>query len=63
MTRDRCMNADKVEKILGEYGFQLISQKGSHRNSNSWVGLQRARAHNSMPYFAKIRLGFVKTNC
>ncbi len=31
MTRDRRMNADEVEKILEKYGFQFISQKGSHR--------------------------------
>jgi predicted RNA binding protein YcfA (HicA-like mRNA interferase family) len=25
------MGADEVEKILQSYGFELISQKGSHR--------------------------------
>ncbi|NJL39200.1 MAG: addiction module toxin, HicA family [Leptolyngbyaceae cyanobacterium RM2_2_4] len=37
MSRIRRMNADEVEKILQRYGFELISQKGSHRkwrNSN-----------------------------
>lgn len=29
--RIRRMDAAKVEKILGKYGFQLIGQKGSHR--------------------------------
>jgi predicted RNA binding protein YcfA (HicA-like mRNA interferase family) len=31
MTRLRRMNADQVESILRKYGFELISQKGSHR--------------------------------
>ena len=31
MTRTRRMNADEVERILQNYGFELISQKGSHR--------------------------------
>jgi predicted RNA binding protein YcfA (HicA-like mRNA interferase family) len=31
MTRIRRMGADEVEKILQSYGFELISQKGSHR--------------------------------
>ncbi|MBV9385677.1 MAG: type II toxin-antitoxin system HicA family toxin [Chroococcidiopsidaceae cyanobacterium CP_BM_ER_R8_30] len=31
MTRIRRMNADEVERILQYYGFELISQKGSHR--------------------------------
>jgi predicted RNA binding protein YcfA (HicA-like mRNA interferase family) len=30
MTRLRRMNADEVERILRKYGFELISQKGSH---------------------------------
>lgn len=41
MTRMRRLSAKDVEKILEKYGFQLISQKGSHRkwrNFNS--GLQ-----------------------
>ncbi|WP_448570739.1 type II toxin-antitoxin system HicA family toxin [Trichothermofontia sp.] len=25
------MNADAVERILRKYGFELVSQKGSHR--------------------------------
>ena len=29
--RIRRMDAKQVEKILERYGFQLISQKGSHR--------------------------------
>ena len=29
--RIRRMDAKQVEKILQKYGFQLISQKGSHR--------------------------------
>ncbi|NJK59157.1 MAG: type II toxin-antitoxin system HicA family toxin [Oscillatoriales cyanobacterium SM2_1_8] len=31
MTRLRRMNADEVERILRKYGFQWISQKGSHK--------------------------------
>lgn len=31
MTRSRRMNADEVERILERYGFELVSQKGSHR--------------------------------
>ncbi|WP_088240087.1 type II toxin-antitoxin system HicA family toxin [Calothrix rhizosoleniae] len=31
MTRIRRMGADEVERILQSYGFELISQKGSHR--------------------------------
>jgi predicted RNA binding protein YcfA (HicA-like mRNA interferase family) len=31
MTRTRRINADEVERILQNYGFELISQKGSHR--------------------------------
>lgn len=31
MSRIRRMNADEVERILKNYGFVLISQKGSHR--------------------------------
>jgi predicted RNA binding protein YcfA (HicA-like mRNA interferase family) len=27
----RRMDAKKVEKILAQYGYELISQKGSHR--------------------------------
>ena len=30
MTRIRRMNADEVETILKNYGFELVSQKGSH---------------------------------
>ena len=35
MTRLRRMNADEVERILRKYGFELISQKGSHRKWRS----------------------------
>lgn len=31
MSRLRRMNADAVERILRRYGFEFISQKGSHR--------------------------------
>ncbi|MGK7900156.1 MAG: type II toxin-antitoxin system HicA family toxin [Hormoscilla sp.] len=31
MSRILRMNADDVERILARYGFELISQKGSHR--------------------------------
>lgn len=31
MSRTRRMNADEVERILESNGFELISQKGSHR--------------------------------
>jgi predicted RNA binding protein YcfA (HicA-like mRNA interferase family) len=31
MSRIRCMNASEVERILQNYGFEMISQKGSHR--------------------------------
>jgi predicted RNA binding protein YcfA (HicA-like mRNA interferase family) len=30
MSRIRCMNADEVERLIQNYGFELISQKGSH---------------------------------
>ena len=32
MTRMRRMNADEVERLPEKYDFELISQKGSHRN-------------------------------
>jgi predicted RNA binding protein YcfA (HicA-like mRNA interferase family) len=35
MTRLRRVNADEVERILREYGFDLVSQKGSHRKWRS----------------------------
>jgi predicted RNA binding protein YcfA (HicA-like mRNA interferase family) len=38
MTRIRRMNADEVESILKNYGFELVSQKGSHRK---WRNLDR----------------------
>lgn len=36
MTRIRPMNADQVERILSRYGFELVSQKGSHRKWRNW---------------------------
>ncbi|NHC36860.1 MULTISPECIES: type II toxin-antitoxin system HicA family toxin [Cyanophyceae] len=38
MTRIRRMNAGEVESILQRYGFELVSQKGSHRK---WRNLAR----------------------
>ena len=39
--RIRRMNAKQVEKILKKYGFELISQKGSHKKwRNSSRNLQ-----------------------
>ncbi|WP_346292069.1 type II toxin-antitoxin system HicA family toxin [Sphaerothrix gracilis] len=39
--RIRRMKAREVEKILSQHGFELISQKGSHRKwRNSSSGLQ-----------------------
>lgn len=38
MKRIRRMNADQVERILQRYGFELVSQKGSHRK---WRNLDR----------------------
>ena len=35
MTRIRRMNADEVESILQRYGFELVSQKGSHRKQRN----------------------------
>jgi len=32
MTKMRRLTAKEVEKILQKYGFELISQKDSHRN-------------------------------
>jgi predicted RNA binding protein YcfA (HicA-like mRNA interferase family) len=41
MTRMRRFTAKQVEKLLLRYGFELISQKGSHRKwRNSQLGLQ-----------------------
>lgn len=34
----RRMDAKKVEKILAQYGYELISQKGSHRK---WRNLSK----------------------
>ncbi|MFB2982197.1 type II toxin-antitoxin system HicA family toxin [Microseira sp. BLCC-F43] len=40
-SRIRRMTAREVESILSQYGFQLISQKGSHRKwRNELLGLQ-----------------------
>ena len=36
--RIRRMSAKQVEKILEQYGFQLVSQKGSHRK---WRNFER----------------------
>jgi|GEM_PF-5831274 len=41
MTRLKRMNADEVERILRKYGFELISQKGSHRNGVAKIGILR----------------------
>ncbi|AFY33026.1 type II toxin-antitoxin system HicA family toxin [Calothrix sp. PCC 7507] len=39
--RMRRMTAREVETILSQYGFQLISQRGSHRKwRNEELGLQ-----------------------
>jgi predicted RNA binding protein YcfA (HicA-like mRNA interferase family) len=38
MSRIRCMSASEVERILQNYGFELISQKGSHRK---WRNLEQ----------------------
>ena len=41
MSRIRLMTAREVEAILTRYGFQLISQKGSHRKwRQELLGLQ-----------------------
>jgi predicted RNA binding protein YcfA (HicA-like mRNA interferase family) len=36
--RIRRMDAKQIEKILKQYGFELISQKGSHRK---WRNFER----------------------
>lgn len=46
MTRIRRMNADEVENILKKYGFELVSQKGSHRK---WRNLDR-QLQTIVPY-------------
>jgi predicted RNA binding protein YcfA (HicA-like mRNA interferase family) len=38
MSRTWCMSASEVERILQNYGFELISQKGSHRK---WRNLEQ----------------------
>ncbi len=38
MTRISRMNASEVEKILQQYGFELVFQKGSHRK---WRNVER----------------------
>jgi predicted RNA binding protein YcfA (HicA-like mRNA interferase family) len=38
MSRTRCMSASEVERILQNYGFEIISQKGSHRK---WRNLEQ----------------------
>ena len=41
MTRMRRLTSKEVEKLLKKYGFELISQKGSHRKwRNIELGLQ-----------------------
>jgi predicted RNA binding protein YcfA (HicA-like mRNA interferase family) len=40
------MNADEVETILKNYGFELVSQKGSHRK---WRNLER-QLQTIVPY-------------
>ncbi|MBD2296241.1 type II toxin-antitoxin system HicA family toxin [Anabaena sphaerica FACHB-251] len=58
MTRNRRMNADEVERILQRYGFELISQKGSHRK---WRNIDRQlqvivpyhKGHLRKPYLKK----------
>ncbi len=37
MTRIRQMSADDVESVLARYGFEFVSQKGSHRK---WRNLE-----------------------
>ncbi|HEY9863984.1 MAG TPA: type II toxin-antitoxin system HicA family toxin [Candidatus Obscuribacterales bacterium] len=46
MTRIRRMNVDEVESILKNYGFELVSQKGSHRK---WRNLER-QLQTIVPY-------------
>jgi predicted RNA binding protein YcfA (HicA-like mRNA interferase family) len=46
MTRTRRMNADAVERILERYGFELVSQKGSHRK---WRNVDR-QLQTIVPY-------------
>jgi Predicted periplasmic or secreted lipoprotein len=46
MTRIRRMNVDEVESILKNYGFELVSQKGSHRK---WRNLDR-QLQTIVPY-------------
>lgn len=50
--RVRRMTARVVESILRQYGFQLISQKGSHRKwRNEDLGLQViVPEHRGVPY-------------
>jgi predicted RNA binding protein YcfA (HicA-like mRNA interferase family) len=43
------MNADEVERILESNGFELISQKGSHRK---WRNLDR-QLQVIVPYHKK----------
>ncbi|MBD2082054.1 type II toxin-antitoxin system HicA family toxin [Leptolyngbya sp. FACHB-17] len=49
MSRTRRMNADEVERILESNGFELISQKGSHRK---WRNLDR-QLQVIVPYHKK----------
>jgi predicted RNA binding protein YcfA (HicA-like mRNA interferase family) len=41
------MNADDVERILAQYGFELVSQKRSHRK---WRKLPASLIHPT-PFF------------
>ncbi|HHP7244537.1 MAG TPA: type II toxin-antitoxin system HicA family toxin [Elainellaceae cyanobacterium] len=46
MSRIRRMNADEVERVLKRYGFELVSQKGSHRK---WRNVER-KLQTIVPY-------------
>jgi len=67
--RIRRLNAKQVEKILKRYGFELISQKGSHRKwRNSARNLQvtvpissreRFADWNAQKYFGECRYSLI----
>jgi len=40
-----CLTAKEVEKLLSRYGFELISQKGSHRKWRNPVSSRQAIVH------------------
>ncbi|GEM_PF-1441361 len=46
MTRTRRMSADAVERILERYGFELVSQKSSHRK---WRNIERQLQDRALP--------------